>query len=293
MANKYENAENIGKLVSGGTLSELGKKVNASEKRVSEILKKLSDMESAIQAAKKQEEERIASEQAERERAERAAAEAAKQPAAEEASAVKQERPAPEPEKQPEQSAPSPAEDIAEPAPKAESSAGAAEAASGREQSATSPAAAKPQPRPAAAAQQPVRRQENAVTAEGERLIADLPEDVEISVLYIDAEKKEKYARLAQRAKQVIYCTSNVMRALSDTATPCGVLAVTEMPHKKFKEGALVIADGGSDPGNLGAVIRTAAACGAGSCISNLRCWQTSTLRRRSCRRRSSGPCCR
>ncbi len=163
MANKYENAENIGKLVSGGTLSELGKKVNASEKRVSEILKKLSDMESAIQAAKKQEEERIASEQAERERAERAAAEAAKQPAAEEVPAAKQERPAPEPEKQPEQSAkPSPAEVIAEPAPKAESSVGAAEAASDREQSAPSPAAAKPQPRPAAAAQQPVRRQENA-----------------------------------------------------------------------------------------------------------------------------------
>ena len=117
-------------------------------------------------------------------------------------------------------------------------------------------------------AERAFRRQENAVTAEGERLIADLPEDVEISVLYIDAEKKEKYTRLAQRAKQVIYCTSNVMRALSDTATPCGVLAVTEMPHKKFKEGALVIADGVSDPGNLGAVIRTAAACGAGGVLA-------------------------
>ena len=39
-------------------------------------------------------------------------------------------------------------------------------------------------------AERAFRRQENAVTAEGERLIADLPEDVEISVLYIDAEKK-------------------------------------------------------------------------------------------------------
>lgn len=71
MANKYDNAENIGKLVSGGTLSELGKKVSASEKRVSEILKKLSDMESAIQAAKKQEEERAAALQAEKERIEK------------------------------------------------------------------------------------------------------------------------------------------------------------------------------------------------------------------------------
>ena len=47
MANKYENAENIGKLLSGGALSELNKKVGASERRMSEILKKLSDMESA------------------------------------------------------------------------------------------------------------------------------------------------------------------------------------------------------------------------------------------------------
>lgn len=68
MANKYENAENIGKLISGGTLSELSKKVGASEKRMSEILKKLSDMESAIQTAKKQEEERKAAEQAEAEK---------------------------------------------------------------------------------------------------------------------------------------------------------------------------------------------------------------------------------
>ena len=29
MANKYENAENIGKLLSGGALSELNKKVGA------------------------------------------------------------------------------------------------------------------------------------------------------------------------------------------------------------------------------------------------------------------------
>ena len=83
MANKYENAENIGKLISGGALSELGKKVNASEKRMTEILKKLSDMESAIQAAKKQEEERAALVQAEKEKAEKEMPAKAEAPAAE------------------------------------------------------------------------------------------------------------------------------------------------------------------------------------------------------------------
>ena len=107
MANKYENAENIGKLISGGALSELGKKVNASEKRMSEILKKLSDMESAIQAAKKQEEERAALVQAEKEKAEKEMHAKAEAPAAEskpapaEKPAEKAEKPAEMPAEKP------------------------------------------------------------------------------------------------------------------------------------------------------------------------------------------------
>ena len=107
MANKYENAENIGKLISGGALSELGKKVNASEKRMTEILKKLSDMESAIQAAKKQEEERAALVQAEKEKAEKEMHAKAEAPAAEskpapaEKPAEKAEKPAEMPAEKP------------------------------------------------------------------------------------------------------------------------------------------------------------------------------------------------
>ena len=114
MANKYENAENIGKLLSGGALSELNKKVGASERRMSEILKKLSDMESAIQAAKKQEEERRAAEAAE--------AEKAKQPAP--APAGEEVRPEPAPpvkaevsEKAPAAETPAPAKEERQPAP--------------------------------------------------------------------------------------------------------------------------------------------------------------------------------
>ncbi len=114
MANKYENAENIGKLLSGGALSELNKKVGVSERRMSEILKKLSDMESAIQAAKKQEEERRAAEAAE--------AEKAKQPAP--APADEEVRPEPAPpvkaevsEKAPAAETPAPAKEEKQPAP--------------------------------------------------------------------------------------------------------------------------------------------------------------------------------
>ena len=48
MAKKYENIENIGKLISGGVIAELSKKVSGAEKSASDILKKLNDIEAAI-----------------------------------------------------------------------------------------------------------------------------------------------------------------------------------------------------------------------------------------------------
>ncbi|MDE6868655.1 MAG: translation initiation factor IF-2 [Clostridia bacterium] len=85
MATRYEDIENIGKLISDGKVADFSKKVGASEKKVAEILKKLSDLEKEKQA-KKQEEERLAAEKiAAEEAAKRAAEQAAK--AAEEAAA--------------------------------------------------------------------------------------------------------------------------------------------------------------------------------------------------------------
>ncbi len=53
MAKKYEDIENIGKLISGGAIAELSKKVSGAEKLAAEILKSLIEMEKA-KAAKKQ-----------------------------------------------------------------------------------------------------------------------------------------------------------------------------------------------------------------------------------------------
>ncbi|MDE5942641.1 MAG: translation initiation factor IF-2 [Clostridia bacterium] len=85
MAARYEDIENIGKLISDGKVADFSKKVGAAEKKVAEILKKLSDLEKEKQA-KKLEEERLAAEKiAAEEAAKRAAEQAAK--AAEEAAA--------------------------------------------------------------------------------------------------------------------------------------------------------------------------------------------------------------
>ncbi len=103
---------------------------------------------------------------------------------------------------------------------------------------------------------------EGVVIAEGERIIRDLPLEAQIQTLYLLREKKDKYAYLSKRAQEVIYCSENVMRAMSDTSTPCGVLALVRRPSNVFSSGNAVIADGISDPGNLGTIVRTAAACG-------------------------------
>lgn len=81
MAKKYENIENIGKLITDGLVSELVKKVALAEKTASDILKKLSELENA-KLAKKIEEERLAAEKLAEERA-AAIAEAERQKALE------------------------------------------------------------------------------------------------------------------------------------------------------------------------------------------------------------------
>lgn len=83
MAKKYENIENISKLISGGAVAELGKKVAAAEKSATDILKKLNDMEAAIRQKKLEEEQAAARKAAEELRAKEEKEAAAKKSAEE------------------------------------------------------------------------------------------------------------------------------------------------------------------------------------------------------------------
>lgn len=114
MAKRYENIENINKLVTGGAVTELSQKVSAAEKVASDILKKLNDLDEAAKRRKIEEAEaaaraaqeeaaRIAAEKAEKERMEQEA-KAQAEKAAELAKPV--EKPAETPAKTDEKSAP-------------------------------------------------------------------------------------------------------------------------------------------------------------------------------------------
>ena len=75
MAKKYENLENATKIVSGGNLSDLSKRIAAAEKKAADVMKKLNDVEAARLQARLEAEQRAAAEQAAAEQAAKAEAE--------------------------------------------------------------------------------------------------------------------------------------------------------------------------------------------------------------------------
>lgn len=99
MAKKFEDIENINKLLTDGAVSALSKNVASAEKTMSDILKKLNEMESARQA--KVEEERISAEKAAVEESRKAAEKAASEKAAAEEAAKKAQEKAEERKTQP------------------------------------------------------------------------------------------------------------------------------------------------------------------------------------------------
>lgn len=67
------------------------------------------------------------------------------------------------------------------------------------------------------------------------------------------------------RTRAQVYCVSDeVMQSISDTVTPYGIAAVCRQNDTAFAlpKGNALLLDGVSDPGNVGTIFRTAAACG-------------------------------
>lgn len=62
--------------------------------------------------------------------------------------------------------------------------------------------------------------------------------------------------------------SEEVMRAISDTQTPQGLLAVVPISEKPPGEGLLLILDQLRDPGNLGTILRSAWAAGVGRVVT-------------------------
>lgn len=120
--------------------------------------------------------------------------------------------------------------------------------------------------------QSKARRAERRLVLEGVRLLRDAVEAgaapdfvlVAADVVGAGGPAAELIARLEACGIPCLETASELMRDLAETETPQGVIGVLPWPELPIPDAPnlVVIADGWRDPGNLGTLVRTAAAAG-------------------------------
>jgi len=89
-------------------------------------------------------------------------------------------------------------------------------------------------------------------------------------------------AEIKSLASSPILVASKVFEALSDAETPQGVAAEIEIPSPEARPGDQVFLEGVQDAGNVGAILRTAAAFGVSGVVLDRACadpWSPKVLR--------------
>ncbi|MDR3215876.1 MAG: RNA methyltransferase [Clostridiaceae bacterium] len=102
---------------------------------------------------------------------------------------------------------------------------------------------------------------------EGGNAVRDLPNLVTVEYVAVTVERESEFTgAVSEKFKnaEILTVSQNVMDALSDTETPYGIIAAVRTAFAPFAlpTGNALLLDGVSDAGNLGTVLRTAAACG-------------------------------
>ncbi len=99
---------------------------------------------------------------------------------------------------------------------------------------------------------------------EGENIIKDFTSAIEVKYLVVEQDKLDQFGYIVDRyPAQCIVVDSKVMKAISDTVTPCGIVAVVaHKPSNKLYGEHIVVLDGVADPGNFGTIVRSCVACG-------------------------------
>ena len=103
---------------------------------------------------------------------------------------------------------------------------------------------------------------------EGEKFVNEIPEGFMV-VQYIVSDDYRKPTDILKSRAQVLEVTRTVFNRVADTAAPQGILAVVKKKICSFedtKDGFMLVCENINDPGNLGTLIRTAAAAEA-SCV--------------------------
>lgn len=99
---------------------------------------------------------------------------------------------------------------------------------------------------------------------EGGNIIKDMPKDVEIEFVLCVEQRLDEVSSFIARGVKVYQVSEELIGYVSDTVTPYGIVAVCHIPNREFCApfGNALLLDRVQDPGNLGTIFRTAAACG-------------------------------
>ena len=104
------------------------------------------------------------------------------------------------------------------------------------------------------------RDAEGVFFAEGVKILSDNKD--RILELFIREDKLDEYVPIFPDVP-VVSVTEAVFQKMSDTDTPQGILGTFRIPEGDFPSGRrILVLDGVQDPGNVGALIRTAVAAG-------------------------------
>lgn len=112
------------------------------------------------------------------------------------------------------------------------------------------------------------RRFHGKFLVDGEKLVNEVVcGAAEVDKIFVDAEKLSKFDSILEKFdKTVVPVTSKVMASISENDTPQGIIAEVYMTPTAMLEvqddAPLLVLDRIQDPGNLGTIIRTAAATG-------------------------------
>lgn len=120
------------------------------------------------------------------------------------------------------------------------------------------------------------RRETDSMRLEGRKLCEEAARELEVGTLFVREGAQERHADLiaACRAKgAAVYAVSDrVLDAVCAAKTPQDVVLSARIPRMALRAGPLVALDGVQDPGNLGAIVRTADAAGFGGVVLGAGC---------------------
>lgn len=119
------------------------------------------------------------------------------------------------------------------------------------------------------------RQEAGCFLAEGAKLVAEAVRDARVTVLLVDEAKAGAYASLLAQAPDVICAPAHVVASVCDAQAPQGICAAVAFPPPldlDAARGAVLVLDGVQDPGNVGAMLRTAEAAGFSAALLSPTC---------------------